>query len=146
MNKTKDTTTESNILDAAKNWLILNKQTNNWQTTIATADACYALLNSGNNWINNNQQIQIKLGNQVIKNQVPLADNFDFIKQRIAGDKVKANMGNITISQINKTPVQQSVPSFGSVYWQYFENLDQVKASTSPLNIVKKIFLEEIFS
>ena len=133
----------NNKIDAAKKWLILNKHTNHWQTTVATADACYALLNSGNNWINNNQQIQIKLGNQVIKNQVPLADNFDFIKQRIAGDKVNSNMGNITISQMNKTSVQQSSASFGSVYWQYFEDMDKITEALSPLSLKKKYFVEK---
>ena len=133
----------NNKIDAAKKWLILNKQTNNWQTTVATADACYALLNSGNSWINNNQQTQIKLGNLVIKNQTSAAGNTDYIKQRIAGDKVNANMGNITISQINKTAVQQSAPSFGSVYWQYFEDMDKTTEVSSPLSLKKKYFLEK---
>jgi TonB-dependent SusC/RagA subfamily outer membrane receptor len=133
----------NNKIDAAKTWLILNKQTNNWQTTIATADACYALLNSGNNWINNNQQTQIKLGNQVIKNQTSAADNTDYIKQRIAGDKVNSNMGNITISQMNETSVQQSAPSFGSVYWQYFEDMDKITEALSPLSLKKKYFVEK---
>lgn len=133
----------NNKIDAAKRWLILNKQVNNWQTTIATADACYALLNSGNNWVNNNQQIQIKLGNQVIKNQEPVADNADYIKQRIAGDKVNSNMGNITISQINKTSVQQSSPSYGSVYWQYFEDMDKITEGLIPLSLKKKCFVEK---
>ncbi len=56
-------------VDAAKTWLLLNKQTNNWQTTIATAEACYALLNTGSDWLNNSQQIKIKIGDQILVNQ-----------------------------------------------------------------------------
>ena len=41
-------------IDAMRTWLLLNKQTNNWKTDIATADACYALLLNGSNWLNNN--------------------------------------------------------------------------------------------
>ena len=34
-----------------KTWLLKNKQTNSWTTGKATADACYALLMHGDNWI-----------------------------------------------------------------------------------------------
>ena len=39
----KDTKT----VDDLKTWLLKNKQTNNWKTTKATAEACYALLLQG---------------------------------------------------------------------------------------------------
>ena len=41
----KDTKT----VDDLKTWLLKNKQTNNWRTTKATAEACYALLLQGTN-------------------------------------------------------------------------------------------------
>lgn len=34
-------------VDDLKTWLLKNKQTNNWRTTKATAEACYALLLQG---------------------------------------------------------------------------------------------------
>lgn len=135
-------------LDAAKTWLLLNKQTNNWQTTVATADACYALLNTGSDWINNSTQIQIKLGNTTINsqretnNEKPQTSN-GYIKQRISGEKVKPDMGNITIST-NK-PINQltNPPSYGAIYWQYFEDLDKITTATSALSVQKKLFLEK---
>jgi uncharacterized protein YfaS (alpha-2-macroglobulin family) len=134
-------------VDAAKTWLILNKQTNNWKTTIATADACYALLNSGSNWVGSNQQVQIKLGNQTISNQHQTPNSKQetgYIKTRIDGSKIKPAMGNInvTVQQSDNSAIRQSSPSYGAVYWQYFEDLDKITEASSPLSIKKKLFIE----
>ncbi|RYG40432.1 MAG: alpha-2-macroglobulin, partial [Chitinophagaceae bacterium] len=50
------------IIDEMKTWLLKNKQTNNWRTTKATADACYALLLQGTNWLNEEKTVKISLG------------------------------------------------------------------------------------
>ena len=144
----------SKKVDAAKTCLILNKQTNNWQTTIATADACYVLLNTGSNWIDNNQQVQIKLGNKTISTQRATNNekqqtSIGYIKQRISGDKLQPSMGNITvtINQSTNSSTQQSSPSYGAIYWQYFEDLDQITTSaSSPLSLKKKLFVERTSS
>ena len=45
-----------------KMWLLRNKQTNRWQGQTATADACYALLMQGQNWLNNQVMPEIQWG------------------------------------------------------------------------------------
>ena len=40
-------------MDEMKLWLLKNKQTTNWKTTKATAEACYALLLTGSDWLSN---------------------------------------------------------------------------------------------
>ena len=42
---------DSKTIDDLKTWLLKNKQTNNWKTTKATAEACYALLLQGTDWL-----------------------------------------------------------------------------------------------
>jgi hypothetical protein len=39
------------VVDDLKTWLLKQKQTQNWRTTKATAEACYALLLNGSNWL-----------------------------------------------------------------------------------------------
>ena len=63
----KDTKT----VDDLRTWLLKNKQTNNWESTKATAEACYALLLQGTQWLSNEPTVQIKLGNTTISS----ADN-----------------------------------------------------------------------
>ncbi len=54
-------------IDDLKTWLLKNKQTNNWKTTKATAEACYALLLEGTRLaIARKEHVTIKLGNTVL--------------------------------------------------------------------------------
>jgi hypothetical protein len=58
-------------------------------------------------------------------------------------------MGNITVTTSiipNSVPNSKisSSPSWGSVYWQYFEDLDKITPAASPLSIVKNLFIEKI--
>src|SRR5215211_1285001 len=59
---------EVKTVDDLKTWLLKNKQTNNWRTTKATADACYAVLLRGTDWLSNEPDVQIKLGAATISN------------------------------------------------------------------------------
>ena len=48
-------------------WLLKQKQTQAWKTTKATADAVYALLRRGTNWLASDKLVQIELAGQVLK-------------------------------------------------------------------------------
>ncbi len=139
-------------INAMKTWLLLNKQTNNWRTTIATADACYALLLNGSDWLNNEKTVTIRLGNvTTASNNTNTEAGTGYFKKRIDGKTVNNEMGNISVSvnTNNNFPISQSPnskisqsPSWGSVYWQYFEDLDKITPAASPLSLVKKLFIE----
>ena len=36
-----------------------------------------------------------------------------------------------------------NTPSWGAVYWQYFEDMDKVTTAATPLQLVKKLFIEK---
>ncbi len=135
-------------IDAMKTWLLLNKQTTDWGTTLATADACYALLANGTDWLNSNKTVTIKLGDVSINSgEEKKQAGTGYFKKRIEGDLVKPEMGKITIeSHTNNsytTKPVASAPSWGSVYWQYFEDLDKITPAATPLSVKKNIFLEK---
>lgn len=135
----KDNTT----VDELKTWLLKNKQTNSWKTTKATAEACYALLIQGTDWLSDEPAVEIKLGNTIIKSADAEAGT-GYFKKTIEGQKVNADMGNIVVSVAplsNSQPVNQST-SWGSVYWQYFEDLDKISIAETPLKLSKKLFVE----
>jgi hypothetical protein len=138
---------DENTIGDLKTWLLKNKQTNNWQTTKATADACYALLLEGTGILSEEKNVTIKLGNTTINNKEEKQEaGTGYFKRKINGDKVKPEMGNInvSVSSINQSTnkaINQS-PSWGSVYWQYFENLDKISFAETPLQLSKKLFIE----
>ncbi|GAB2826927.1 alpha-2-macroglobulin family protein [Ferruginibacter profundus] len=132
-------------VDDLKTWLLKQKQTQNWKTTKATAEACYALLLGGSNWLSEEKEVVINLGNTVIKSSDDATEaGTGYFKKRIAGEKVKAEMGNIsvTLNSSNSKPLNQSTTSWGSVYWQYFEDLDKITPSETPLKLKKQLFIE----
>jgi uncharacterized protein YfaS (alpha-2-macroglobulin family) len=127
-----------------KTWLLKNKQTNNWKTTKATADACYALLFQGTNWLTEEKNVVIKLGNTTFNNKEEKEESgTGYFKRKIDGDKVKPEMGNIKVTVSSSSKNDSQSASWGSIYWQYFENLDKITFSETPLKLSKKLFIEK---
>lgn len=135
----------ANAYENMRTWLILNKQTNNWGTTIATADACYALLLKPDA-LQTARQVTIQLGNTEIAsvNENKQAGS-GYLKQRIDGTQVTPATGNITVTTRSTVdPTNTSAVSYGAVYWQYFEDMDKITAPAgNPLSITKKWFIEK---
>ncbi|MEO6584177.1 MAG: alpha-2-macroglobulin, partial [Ferruginibacter sp.] len=118
------------------------KQTNQWPTNRATAEACYALLLNGGDWLTENKSVTIEVGNTVILSTGNATEaGTGFFKKVIPGDQVQQGMGNITVKV---QPVNNSTAtSWGAVYWQYFEELDKIGHAATPLQLVKNVFTEK---
>jgi len=123
-----------------KTWLLKSKQTQNWKTTKATAEACYALLLNGDNWLKENKLPEITVGD--IKIEPEKTDNINveagtgYFKTAWSNSEIKPEMGNIRIKNNNK------VTAWGAVYWQYFEDLDKITPAKTPLSLKKELFIE----
>lgn len=132
---------DTKSVDDLRVWLLKSKQTQNWQTTKATTEACYALLLRGTSWLATESHVQIKLGNTIIDPKkmpdVKQEAGTGYFKTSWSGSDIKPDMGNITVIKTD------SGVSWGAVYWQYFEQLDKITSSKTPLQMVKKLFLEE---
>jgi len=132
-------------------WMIQQKKSNHWATTPATAEACFALLNSlPSNYLNNpTRKITFRVGEQTFQISPEQTEaGTGFYRQRIDGKKVNAQMGNIRMevaSEKNSTIQATEVsPVSGSIYWQYLENLNAVKGSVHPaLSVEKKLFVQK---
>jgi len=130
-------------IDEARNWLLLNKQSNNWKTTVATAEACYALLMTGTDLLHTEKNISIQLGNSSYSNQDRRTEaGTGYFQQRIEGRFIKPEMGNIKVTVQTKGTEKIQSPSWGSIYWQYFEDMDKITPSATPLSITKQLFIE----
>ncbi len=151
-----DIDANKNSIDDLKTWLLKQKQTQNWGTTKATAEACYALLLNGSDWLSEEKTVVIKLGNTIIRSN-ELSDTQSppvggggaeagtgYFKKRIEGEKVNAQMGNINVEVKSSKipPVGGGGASWGAAYWQYFEDLDKITSAETPLKLVKKLFIE----
>jgi TonB-dependent SusC/RagA subfamily outer membrane receptor len=128
-----------------KTWLLKQKQTTNWKTTKATADACYALLLQGGNWLSNEPQITIQLGDKIINSTTEKTEaGTGYFKKLYEAAFVNSNMGNIKVSVVQPANTKvNDATTWGAVYWQYFETLEKITPAATPLQLVKKLFVEK---
>ncbi len=106
-------------VDDLKTWLLKNKQTNNWKTTKATAEACYALLLQGTDLVINEPVVEIKLGNSLIltsseRGATEQEAGTGYFKKTIDGNKIDPTMGNISVKiQSSKVPTSGGFRGLG---------------------------------
>ena len=133
---------DQQTVDELKIWLLKNKQTNDWKTTKATAEACYALLLRGTDVLADSKICEIKLdGKAVDPNANPDIKSeagTGYFKTSWSGDAVKPGMGNVSVTNPNRNV------AWGALYWQYFEQLDKITFAETPLKLSKKLFREKV--
>lgn len=142
--------TKKNLLTkniaAMKTWLLFNWRTNNPETSIATANACYALLLNDSDWVNTNSNIRIQLGNMRIDvTKEKMQAHAGYFVKRIDGRLVQPEMGNITVitSGNNPSKTNKSNNGWGSISWQYFEDRDKITGAATPFSVSKKLMVEK---
>lgn len=128
---------DAEMVENCKVWLLKQKQTQHWKTTKATADAVYALLLRGTDVLASDQPVVVSLAGQAIRpSQVEAGTGF--YEHRIVGSDVNAALSDIQVTK------QDDGVAWGSVHWQYFENLDNITAdSNNPLRITKELYVKQ---
>lgn len=131
---------EQALVEDLKTWLIKQKQTQNWGTTVATADAVYALLLSGTDWLVNAPLVTISLGDTTLRSDAIRTEaGTGYFKHHFPGASVNAKMGNIRVAVQHADP-GTTAPAWGGVYWQYFEDLDKIQGAATPLSLEKELY------
>jgi len=133
---------DDKAVDALKVWLLKQKQTQHWKTTKATADACYALLLHGSDWLTGTPRVTIRLGKETLRSsEMKTEAGTGYFRKRYAGSEVQNEMGNIHV-KVEQPGNKEEGVSWGAVYWQYFEDLDKITPAATPLSLKKQLFIE----
>jgi hypothetical protein len=127
---------DTDAVNALRQYLLKLKQTTDWKTTKATADACYALLLTGDDWLVEKGAPNITVGGVKVdpKHMEPGTGHFE---QRWSGPEVKSNMGEVRV-----TTTSDGV-QWGALHWQYLERMDKITPHESPFSIRKQVLLTE---
>jgi hypothetical protein len=132
---------DAESVEQMKIWLLKQKQTQNWKTPRATADAVYALLLRGGEWLMNDKLAKITVGNQSIDplamEDVQIEAGTGYFKTSWTGEMITPEMGKVTVKNENTSI------AWGAVYWQYFEDLDKITFAETPLKLDKKLFVKQ---
>ena len=127
-------------VEEMKVWLLKQKQTQNWKTTKATAEACYALLLRGTDFLAKDPQVSIMLGRMLVDPKklpdVKQQAGTGYFRTSWLEEAIKPDMGKVKITKSDEGV------AWGALYWQYFEQLDKITPAETPLKLVKKLFVE----
>jgi uncharacterized protein YfaS (alpha-2-macroglobulin family) len=127
-------------IDHLKIWLLKNKQTNSWKTTKATTEAIYALLLNGTDWVSITEMVAIEVGRKEINptklENAQIESGTGYFKTSWNSTEITPQMSEVTIVK------KGDGIAWGSLYWQYFEDLDKITSAATPLKLNKKLFLK----
>ena len=132
----REVTGDDESADACNVWLLKQKQTQDWTTTAATADAIYALLlGGGTDLLAGDKLAEVALAGE----KVPVVNaeaGTGLYSHRYAAEQIRPEMGEITFTGAGEKGV-----AWGGVHWTYFEDVLKVRAhEPKELRVEKKYY------
>lgn len=138
-------------VEDCKVWLLKQKQTQDWKTTKATADAVYALLLRGKDLLASDALVQVKVGGldvtpaaeegrkkaegRKVETDTKPEAGTGFYEVRFVRDEIKPKLGEVVLHKTD-TGV-----AWGSMHWQYLEDISKVTPyEGTPLKLTKALF------
>ena len=136
-----EVTSDRKAVEEMKIWLLKQKQTQDWKTGRATAEACYALLLRGMDLLAETPDVKISVGKEKI-DESGLTDNkaeagTGYFQISWSGNEITPGMGKVSVTKSGEGV------AWGALYWQYFEDLDKITPHQTPLKVSRKLFLEK---
>jgi uncharacterized protein YfaS (alpha-2-macroglobulin family) len=144
---------DQKAVEDCKVWLLKQKQTRDWKTTKATADAVYALLLRGQDLLSSDALVQIQAGSlDLTPGQssagAPKAPpgsapepGTGFYEVRFTPSEIKPALGDITVKKTD------AGVAWGSVNWQYLEDMSKVTPyEGTPLKLKKSLYTKKASS
>ena len=128
---------EADELDAMRQWLLLQKQTNRWCNVPSTLDAINILLNSGSQWLAQGSTSRIQWGGTLLPQDVQADAITGYIKSVRRGAAITPADATVAITH------HDSKPSWGALYWQYYDSLENISQhGNAAINIRRDYYVE----
>jgi uncharacterized protein YfaS (alpha-2-macroglobulin family) len=141
---------DSDAVEECRVWLLKQKQTQDWKTTKATADAVYALLLRGRNILSSDKLVQVTIGgidataraqkgsgrrDITDRSMSAIEPGTGFYEVRFSGKEVAPDLGRITVRKADEGV------AWGAAHWRYFDDIAKVSPHDSgPLKLKKTIY------
>lgn len=127
------------IMEEMKRWLLKQKQTTQWNTPVASADAIYALLCNGRNWLADRGDVTLTLGRECLRTtdtSVRLLQGLGYIKETYEEGSAALKARTLKVEKHDEGM------AWGAVYAQYLSPVADVRAQSTGLSIEKQCFVE----
>jgi uncharacterized protein YfaS (alpha-2-macroglobulin family) len=132
-----EVTNDAAAVEDCKVWLLKQKQTQDWKTTKATADAVYALLLRRDNLLKSDALVEVTLGATKIQPDKVEAGT-GFYEQRFGKGEITSQMAGVTVKKTDDGV------AWGAVHWQYLEDMAKVTPHDgTPLKLTKTLYTKQ---
>ena len=128
---------DQKTVEECKIWLLKQKQTQDWKTTKATADAVYGLLLRGADLLASDAVVQVALGGKTVEPDKVEAGT-GFYEKRFTPAEIVPAMGEVKLIKSDKGI------AWGGLHWQYLEDISKITPhAQNPLRLKKTVFLQK---
>jgi hypothetical protein len=125
-------------VEDCKLWLLKHKQVHGWNSTMATADAVYALLLRSDDSLTSDELVAVTLGQTAIKPEKVEAGT-GFFEHRFLRGEVLPELGRITLTKADPGV------AWGAVHWQYLEDVSKAAPYEGPaLQVSKSLYTRQV--
>lgn len=125
-------------VEECKVWLLKQKQTQDWKTTKATADAVYALVLRGRDLLASDELVKVSIADRVPIKPENVESGTGFYEKRFVGSEIKSDFGKVTVTKVDKGV------AWGSVHWHYMEDISKITPHQgTPLKVKKTLYIKE---
>ena len=132
----------TDIIARMQQWLLKQKQTTHWGNTLATAQALHALVMASptQGLSSSAEGIKVKVGGKAVD---ALLDDtirdkrLGVIQKEWTPEEIRPSLATVSLEQ------QAETPAWGSMIWQYYEEIDRVKASGTGLTLTTAYYKVE---
>lgn len=127
---------DDKVADDCRVWLLKQRQTQAWPSTKSTADAIYALLLGGDDLLGSDAIVSLSIGGTEVKPDKVEAGT-GFYEKRFGAAEIRPDMGTVVLTKSDKGV------SWGSLHWQYLEEITKVTPhEDNPLTVKKSLFVK----
>ena len=125
------------VLEEMKIWLLKQKQVSNWNSTVATADAVYALLMRGTELTAERMNLSVTIGRKRVDTADSPVPGSGYRKETFTSRDV-LNAAHLKIQK------QDDGIAWGAVYAQFTEQLSELKEQHAGIGVKKELYVERI--
>ncbi|MDD6473668.1 MAG: alpha-2-macroglobulin family protein [Bacteroidales bacterium] len=130
------------LVDELKIWLLKQKQVSAWRAEVETADAVYALLAMGSDWLGGQGDVTLSVADRQVRTSDSAIPGTKYVHQEFAAEDKKV----MCASEVRVEKTGGGI-AWGAVYARYRMPENEVKAFGSPdIRLTKELFVERVDS
>ena len=129
------------LLEEMKLWLLQQKKTTSWDTPVAAADAVYALLMGGRDWLADQGDVRISLGKEITIETLTddsTVPGLSYVRKTYTDDSPAVRTTSVTVEK------RDQGTAWGAVYAQFLSPMSDLRQHGGELSVDKQLYVERI--